>query len=91
MDPHDHQQRPVQPADGPLPPSPWVLVDDVTLAQSAALLERLVTWLGSGQPDHTAGCADALSLGESDDPVGVASWADALTARLRRCADGGEL
>jgi hypothetical protein len=29
-------------------------------------------------------CARALSLGETDDPVSIASWTDALAARLRR-------
>jgi hypothetical protein len=84
------QRPPVGPVTGELPPSPWVLVDDDTIAQTAFLLERLVTWLGTGQPRHTAGCAHALSHGETD-PAGIASWADCLAARLRHCAEGGEL
>jgi hypothetical protein len=79
-----------EPGTGEPPASPWVLVDEDTVAQTAVLLERLVSWLGAGAPRHTASCANALSRGETD-PDGVASWADCLAARLRRRAEGGEL
>jgi hypothetical protein len=70
-------------------PAPWVLIDDLTLEHTAALLERLTSWL-TGDTQATR-CARALSLGETDDPVTIASWADALAARLRRLAENSEL
>lgn len=72
----------------PLPPSPWVLVDDSTISDTTVLLERLVHWLGTGDPAATVGCARALSLGEDDVVDNVQTWADALAGRLQRCADG---
>ncbi len=74
------------PGPGSLPLSPWVLVDDTTIAGTATLLERLVRWLDAGDARATSDCARALSLGEDDFPDTVAHSADALAARLRRCA-----
>jgi len=71
-------------------PAPWVLIDDLTVEHTAALLERLTSWL-TGDTQATRRCARALSLGETDDPVTIASWADALAARLRRLAEDSEL
>jgi len=67
--------------------SPWVLVDNLTVNQTADLLERLVGWLDG--PDHEAAtrCAQTMSLGESHDPETIAGWADALAARLRERAE----
>jgi hypothetical protein len=73
---------------GPLPLSPWVLVDDTTIEQTALLLERLVSWLATAAPSASSDCASALSLGEDDFPDTVATWADALAARLRHCGQG---
>lgn len=73
---------------GSLPPSPWVLVDDTTIEATALLLERLVGWLATAEPSASSDCANALSLGEDDCPDTVATWADALAARLRHCAQG---
>jgi hypothetical protein len=71
--------------------SPWVLLDDLTADQTADLLERLVHWLDGPDAEATNRCARALSLGESDDPETISGWADALAARLRRCAESGQL
>lgn len=73
----------------PLPTSPWVLVDDSTLNDTAMLLERLVRWLRTGDVKATIDCARALSLGEDDIVDNVETWADALAARLLACAQGG--
>ncbi|MGH3370733.1 MAG: hypothetical protein ACRDPR_12120 [Nocardioidaceae bacterium] len=78
-------------------PAPWMLIDDLTVDQTADLLERLTSWLiGPAAPDTadtdaTGRCARALSLGETDDPTTLASWADALAARLRRLAQESQL
>jgi HAMP domain-containing protein len=74
---------------GPIP-APWVLVDDDTLDQAAALLERLTDWL-TAETRSTSRCAQALSLGETDDPITIANWADALAARLRRRAKESQI
>jgi hypothetical protein len=71
--------------------SPWVLVDDLTTDQTADLLERLVHWLDGPDAKAANRCARALSLGESDDPETISGWADALAARLRRCAESSQL
>ena len=71
---------------GPLR-SPWVLIDELTVEQTADILDRLTTWLSGPDTVATARCTYALSLGETSDPVSVASWTDALTAQLRRRAD----
>ena len=76
---------------GDLPLAPWVLVDDDTIDQTAMLLERLTRWLQTEDTPQTRACADALSLGETDDPESLAAWIDCLAARLRRCAEGKEL
>jgi hypothetical protein len=68
-------------------PAPWVLIDDHTVAQAADLIGRLTSWLQSADPAAAASCARALSLGEIDDPITIASWADAIAARLRHRAD----
>jgi hypothetical protein len=72
-------------------PAPWVLIDDLTIDQTACLLERLTAWLDSTGPNTTAHCTRALTLGETDDPVTLASWADALAARLRHRAEQSQL
>ena len=72
-------------------PAPWVLVDDLTVDQAADLLERLTEWLTTADPAAAAACARALSLGETDDPVSIGSWADAVAGRLRHRAQDGEL
>jgi hypothetical protein len=81
------------PGDSPNTPprSPWVLLDDLTVDQAADLLERLAAWLASPGTTATAICARALSLGETDDPAAIASWADALAARLRHRAEDSQL
>ncbi len=73
-----------------LPASPWVLVDDTTIGQTAGLLEALTTWLLQGAPEHTSSLAQAISRGDTD-TAGIASWTDALAARLRHCTDASEL
>ena len=78
-----------RPSPLPLPSSPWVLVDDSTISDTTVLLERLVHWLRTGDPTATVDCARALSLGEDDVVDNVETWADALAARLLRCAQGG--
>jgi hypothetical protein len=72
--------------------SPWVLVDDLTVEQTAAVLQRLTRWLLT-RPDAEAArdCSRAISLGETGDPATIASWTDALTARLCRLADQAQL
>ena len=77
-----NNQRPAADT-GPRPP--WILVDNDVVDHSAAVLDRLTRWLTS--EDLAAGrCARALSLGETDDPISIASWTDALAARLHRRA-----
>jgi len=66
--------------------APWVLIDDLTVDQTACLLERLTSWLTGPDTEATSLCTQALSLGETNDPVTIASWADALSARLRHRA-----
>ena len=78
-----------QPTAGPAI-SPRVLVDDTTVEQTAALLQRLTDWLRTATGEHARSCADALSLGDSDDPESIAGWADCLAARLRHCSEAGE-
>jgi hypothetical protein len=67
-------------------PAPWVLIDDLTADQTADLLQRLVTWLTGPDTKPIARCTRALTHGETDDPITLASWADALAARLRHRA-----
>jgi len=85
-----NDREPERPPQGslPLPPSPWVLVDDSTIGDTTVLLERLVRWLGTGDRAGALDCARALSLGEDDIVDNVQTWADALAGRLRRCAQG---
>jgi hypothetical protein len=73
------------------PPAPWVLVDDLTIDQAAGLLEQLTSWLTGPDTSAAASCARALSAGETDDPVSIASWADALAARLRQRTTDSQL
>lgn len=82
------KDRSEQPNSLPLPPSPWVLVDDSTINDTTVLLERLVHWLRTGDPTATRDCAHALSLGEDDVVDNVETWTDALAGRLLRCAQG---
>jgi len=72
-------------------PAPWVLIDDLTVDHTACLLQRLAAWLDSTDPNTAAHCTRALTLGETDDPATLASWADALTARLRHRAEQSQL
>ena len=72
-------------------PAPWVLIDDVTLDQTAALLERFVNWLQGPDSDAIAACTRALTNSETDDPLTLGSWADALAARLRHQAEESTL
>lgn len=75
---------------GGLPSSPWVLVDDNTVGQTAQVLEQLTAWLLTAEPGHTGSFADAISRGDTD-AEGVAYWIDALAARLRHCTQAAEL
>lgn len=87
----DQQDRPgIQPPGGILPRSPWVLIDDLTVDQTAHVLERITGWLHTAPAEHTASLAAAVSHDDTD-PDGIANWVDCLAARLRRCAEGGEL
>jgi hypothetical protein len=67
--------------------APWVLIDDVTVNQTASLLERLTLWLEGPDTTAVARCALALSIGETDDPITISRWADALAAQLRQRAE----
>jgi hypothetical protein len=79
-----------QQAPGP-PRSPWILIDDLTVEHAAAVLERLTDWLTAAQTSGAADCAHALSLGETSDTTTIASWTEALAARLRHRAEQGQL
>lgn len=72
-------------------PAPWMLIDDLTLDQTADVLQRLTSWLTGPDTEAAGRCTRALSLGETDDPVTIASWSDALAARLRRLAEESQL
>ena len=72
-------------------PSPWVLLDDLTLDQAATVLERLSGWLSGPDSIAAARCTQALSLGETTDPASIASWTDAIAARLRHRAQDSQL
>ena len=76
-------QTPEQPPSEGLPASPWVLVDDNTIGQTAGLLETLTDWLLTAPPLHTNSLAHALSRAEADHEE-ITHWVDALAARLRR-------
>jgi len=71
--------------------APWLLLDDLTVDQTACLLERLVAWLTGPDTESAARCTRALTRGETDDPISLASWADALAARLRDRAQESQL
>lgn len=80
-----------QPGDSTLR-SPWVLVEDGVVDHSAEVLERLTNWLLTGTDTAAiTTCTRALSLGETDDPISIASWTDALAARLRHRAEQAQL
>ena len=66
-----------------LPPAPWILLDRGTADHITIALERLTHWLNTGPARPIASCALALSLGETDDPITIANWTDALAARLQ--------
>lgn len=83
-------QAPAQPPSQGLPTSPWVLVDDNTIGQTAGLLETLTDWLLTAPPLHTASLTQAISAGDTD-AEGIADWVEALAARLRRCTEAAEL
>jgi hypothetical protein len=82
----EHPEHPELPGPSPLPASPFVLLDTVTVAQAAAALARLEVWLLRGNPAATAAYAHACSGGE-DDPVAVAGWVGTLADRLRSRAE----
>jgi hypothetical protein len=71
--------------------SPWILVDDLAVDHTAALLERLVHWLDGPDAEAVSHCARALSLGETDDPISISGWAGTLAARLRHLAEQSQL
>jgi hypothetical protein len=71
-------------------PAPWVVVDDDTLDQAVALLDRLTDWL-TAETRATGTCAPALSLGETDDPITIAHWAEALATRLHHLAEESQI
>ena len=72
--------------------SPWVLVEDGVVDHSAEVLERLTNWLLTGTDTAAiTRCTRALSLGETDDPISIASWTDALAVRLRHRAEQAQL
>jgi len=73
-----------------LPTAPWVLVDDTTIDQTAGLLEALTSWLLHAEPASTSPLTQAISGGDTD-ATGIASWTDALAARLRHCTNASEL
>ena len=73
-----------------LPTTPWVLIDDNTVGQTARVLEKLTDWLLTAPPLHTGSFATAISRGDTD-AEGVAYWVDALAARLRHCTQAAEL
>ncbi len=73
-----------------LPTAPWVLVDDTTIDQTAGLLEALTSWLLHAEPASTSPLAHAISGGDTA-AAGIASWTDALAARLRNCTNASEL
>jgi hypothetical protein len=79
-------EHPELPGRAPLPPSPFVLLDTITVEQAAAALSRLEGWLRSADPAATAACAHACSFGE-DDAVSVAGWVGTLADRLRSRAE----
>ena len=60
--------------------SPWVLVDDTTIDQTAALLEHLTSWLLDGPTEATAACAICLS--RTNDPDSLAERVDDLAGHL---------
>lgn len=71
--------------------SPWVLVDDLTVDQTADLLNRLAHWLDGPDTEAAGRCTQALSRGETDDPEAISGWADALAARLEDLAARSQL
>jgi hypothetical protein len=79
-------EHPELPGPSPLPASPFVLLDTVTVAQAATALACLELWLLGGDRAATAACAHACSHGE-DDAVAVASWVGTLADRLRNRVD----
>ena len=75
-------EHPELPGPVPLPASPFVLLDTLTVEQAAAALARLELWLLRGDPAATGACTHACSGGE-DDAVAVAGWVGTLADRLR--------
>ncbi|MGH8861416.1 MAG: hypothetical protein ACRDVG_09320, partial [Jatrophihabitantaceae bacterium] len=72
--------------------APWVLLDEHCVEQTVDLLERLTDWLTTCRTGASARHATmAISLGETDDPISIASWADALAARLRQRINDSQL
>lgn len=82
--------QPEAPVASGLPTTPWVLVDDNTVGQTARVLEELAAWLLTAAPLHTGSFANAISRGDTDAEA-VAYWVDALAARLRHCTQAAEL
>jgi hypothetical protein len=79
-------EHPELPGRAPLPASPFVLVDTLTVEQAAAALSRLESWLVGGDPAAATACAHTCSAGE-DDAVAVACWVGTLADRLRNRAE----
>jgi hypothetical protein len=76
--------RSPEPAPPPgLPPAPWILLDRTIVEQAAVVFERLEEWLAGADPQATADCAHACSLGEADE-VEVAAWLGTLAANLHQ-------
>ena len=88
--PQRFPERSPQPAPPPglpptrgLPPAPWILLDRTIVEQAAVVFERLEEWLAGADPQATADCAHACSLGEADE-VEVAAWLGTLGAHLHQ-------
>jgi hypothetical protein len=77
----DRSPEPAPPSG--LPPAPWILLDRTIVEQAAVVFERLEEWLAGADPQATADCAHACSLGEADE-VEVAAWLGTLAAHLHQ-------
>lgn len=62
-------------------PAPLVVIDRDTVVQAFELLGRLSQWLGT-EMAPTRVCAEALSLGETSDPITLSLWAEELAGQL---------
>lgn len=73
-----------------LPPAPWILLDRTIVEHAAVVFERLEEWLAGADPQATADCAHACSLGEADE-VEVAAWLGTLAAHLHQRIQASDL